>query len=211
VECAGTVLRGQNATYVPIAVPLPPPPCPYIGIPENQSNVPLLKSIDDFDPKSYNRQEYLDPDRTVLLHWSIDKQNSIARFAVEAVTAGWVGFGISPNKGMVGSDIAMGWVVNRTANAFDRFAEGRFLPPDDHLQDLFAVHVSEGVPGQKQDDTAKARWEFYIAVLSVIGLIVLGLAAAALVRKRRRANIVPTESDKTQYGTLGAKEPLAMA
>ena len=33
-------------------------------------------------------------------------------FAVNVSTTGWVGLGISPNGGMVNSDVVIGWVSN---------------------------------------------------------------------------------------------------
>ena len=44
------------------------------------------------------------------LHWSFDLQAGTIAFAVNVSTTGWVGFGLSPNGQMPGSDVIIGWV-----------------------------------------------------------------------------------------------------
>ena len=44
------------------------------------------------------------------LYWDYNPTNNNISFAVRAQTTGWVGFGISPNGGMIGSDVVIGWV-----------------------------------------------------------------------------------------------------
>lgn len=44
------------------------------------------------------------------LHWSFDYANQVIQFAVNVSTTGWVGFGLSPNGQMPGSDVTIGWV-----------------------------------------------------------------------------------------------------
>ena len=52
----------------------------------------------------------LDNDGSYTLYW---KHNATSiTFEVHARTAGYVGFGISPNGGMAGADIVLGWVKN---------------------------------------------------------------------------------------------------
>ena len=46
------------------------------------------------------------------LYWNFDTAEQTITFAVKARTNGWVGFGISPNGGMVNSDVVIGWVNN---------------------------------------------------------------------------------------------------
>ena len=47
------------------------------------------------------------------LHWSTDLEQQTIAFAVNVSTTGWIGFGISPDSGLVSqSDIAVGWVDN---------------------------------------------------------------------------------------------------
>ena len=54
------------------------------------------------------------------LHWNFTREESIIYFAVNVSTRGWVGFGLSPNGGMVGSDVVIGW-VNGGASYFQVF------------------------------------------------------------------------------------------
>lgn len=51
-------------------------------------------------------------DADYILHWNVDMQNEEITFAVNVSTTGWVGFGISPNGQMPGSDVVIGWVDN---------------------------------------------------------------------------------------------------
>ena len=51
-------------------------------------------------------------DAEYVLHWNVDMQNEEITFAVNVSTTGWVGFGISPNGQMPGSDVVIGWVNN---------------------------------------------------------------------------------------------------
>lgn len=48
-----------------------------------------------------------------LLYWNVDLQSKVISFAVDVATTGWVGFGISPNGQMPGSDVIMAWVDDR--------------------------------------------------------------------------------------------------
>lgn len=52
--------------------------------------------------------EYLDNDHLVCLKWGFDKLQGNITFKLVVNTTGWVGFGLSPNGGMKGSDIVMG-------------------------------------------------------------------------------------------------------
>ena len=44
------------------------------------------------------------------LFWRFDRDLKNITFAVRVNTTGWVGFGLSPNGGMVNSDVVIGWV-----------------------------------------------------------------------------------------------------
>ena len=44
------------------------------------------------------------------LFWSYDLDAETISFAVRVRTEGWIGFGISPNGQMPGSDVVIGWV-----------------------------------------------------------------------------------------------------
>ena len=47
---------------------------------------------------------------TYVLRWNFSIAERTIAFAVNVSTTGWVGFGLSPNGGMVNSDVVMGWV-----------------------------------------------------------------------------------------------------
>jgi hypothetical protein len=46
------------------------------------------------------------------LYWNFTRSTESIYFAVNVSTTGWVGFGLSPNGQMPGSDVVMGWVTN---------------------------------------------------------------------------------------------------
>jgi len=52
---------------------------------------------------------------TYVLHWNFSTADRTIAFAVNVSTTGWVGLGISPNGGMVNSDVVIGWVSNGRA------------------------------------------------------------------------------------------------
>lgn len=55
----------------------------------------------------------LDEAATVTLYWSVNWDSKTVSFAVEALTTGWVGFGISTGRGqMIGADIVIGGVAD---------------------------------------------------------------------------------------------------
>ena len=47
-------------------------------------------------------------DETYHIFWKYD--NATITFEIHAKTLGWVGFGLSPNGGMAGSDVIIAWV-----------------------------------------------------------------------------------------------------
>ena len=51
-------------------------------------------------------------DNGYKLHWNFDLEQQMIAFAVNVSTTGWVGFGLSPNGQMPGSDVVIGWVDN---------------------------------------------------------------------------------------------------
>eukprot|EP00058_Branchiostoma_floridae_P002540 XP_002588028.1 hypothetical protein BRAFLDRAFT_123333 [Branchiostoma floridae] len=86
--------------------------------------------------------EVLDEKGDFVLSWAFDA----AQIELEARvrTRGWVGLGLSPNGGMPGSDIVIGWVkdgqayltkVRYSLDQQDRYAEDKALPPVDESQD----------------------------------------------------------------------------
>ena len=60
---------------------------------------------------SFKSVLYQDQDGTYTLHWKFDQERETITFAVNVSTEGWVGFGLSPNGGMAGSDMVIGWVT----------------------------------------------------------------------------------------------------
>lgn len=61
----------------------------------------------------FTNSAVLDEAATVTLYWSVDWDSKTVTFAVEALTTGWVGFGISAGRGqMIGADIVIGGVAD---------------------------------------------------------------------------------------------------
>ena len=89
---------------------------------------------------SYEFSKYLHPKYN--LHWNYPSDGKIC-MSVEVETMGWVGLGFSPNGGMIGSDIMMGWVKDGVATITDRFAVSESLPEVDINQDLDLVEGYE--------------------------------------------------------------------
>lgn len=54
--------------------------------------------------------DYLDQDHLVRLSWGFDNFQGSITFELVVNTTGWVGFGLSPNGGMKGSDIVIGGI-----------------------------------------------------------------------------------------------------
>ena len=52
----------------------------------------------------------LDPNGQYQLYWNYNLTAGTISFAVRVQTTGWVGFGLSPNGQMPGSDVVIGWV-----------------------------------------------------------------------------------------------------
>ena len=51
-----------------------------------------------------------------VLHWNVNSET--INFAVNVSTTGWVGFGVSPNGQMPGSDVVIGWVSSEGETYF---------------------------------------------------------------------------------------------
>ena len=49
------------------------------------------------------------------LYWNFSTVDETIHFAVKVKTTGWVGFGISPNGQMPGSDVIIAWVDGEKA------------------------------------------------------------------------------------------------
>ena len=56
-------------------------------------------------------------DEYYALHWNFTRSTESIYFAVNVSTTGWVGFGLSPNGQMTGSDVVIGWVKDN-GNAY---------------------------------------------------------------------------------------------
>jgi hypothetical protein len=67
---------------------------------------------------SENYTHALDADQSdqdqYKLFWKLIGDDEV-QFETHCKSTGWVGIGLSPNGGMVGSDIAVGWVSNGKA------------------------------------------------------------------------------------------------
>lgn len=66
-----------------------------------------------FESNQWMHSEVLDKVGNVVLRWQPRHQEIL--FRVEARTRGYVGIGFSPNGGMEGADIAIGWVDDITS------------------------------------------------------------------------------------------------
>ena len=51
-----------------------------------------------------------DPTYQYDLYWKVDLDKHMIEFAINASTTGWIGFGLSPNGQMSGSDVLIGWI-----------------------------------------------------------------------------------------------------
>ena len=78
--------------------------------------LPLVLGVHDLSSSyPFNTTLYNLNGDTYVLHWNFSTAERTIAFAVNVSTTGWVGFGVSPNGGMVNSDIVMGWVSNGRA------------------------------------------------------------------------------------------------
>ncbi|XP_066264864.1 DBH-like monooxygenase protein 1 homolog isoform X2 [Branchiostoma lanceolatum] len=77
--------------------------------------------------------EALDEDGKFVVFWTYDEDQ--IEFETHVQTRGWLGLGLSPNGGMPGSDIVIGWVKDGQAHLTDRYAVENSLPPEDESQD----------------------------------------------------------------------------
>lgn len=87
----------------------------------------------------------LDEAATVTLYWSVDWDSKTVTFAVEALTTGWVGFGISAGRGqMIGADIVIGGVADDGKHYFmDCHATSYGEPTVDEKQDYDLISLTE--------------------------------------------------------------------
>lgn len=68
--------------------------------------------------EKYRFAKMLESEDKYWLHWSFDTDAGTIAFAVNVSTMGWVGFGLSPNGQMPGSDVVIGWVDSEGNSSF---------------------------------------------------------------------------------------------
>uniref|UniRef100_A0A3B4FNQ8 Monooxygenase DBH like 1 n=1 Tax=Pundamilia nyererei TaxID=303518 RepID=A0A3B4FNQ8_9CICH len=90
--------------------------------------------------------EYLDQEQLVCLKWGFDNPAGDITFQLAVNTTGWVGFGLSPNGDMKGSDIVIGGVGSSGSYFSDRYATGNSMPLEDAQQSytLLSMRENEG-------------------------------------------------------------------
>lgn len=72
----------------------------------------MLIFVGSCDSDNY---DILDPLQRYHLRWTVNSQTETILFRAEVLTKGYVALGLSPNGGMTGSDIAIGWVKDGVA------------------------------------------------------------------------------------------------
>ncbi|XP_071958200.1 DBH-like monooxygenase protein 1 homolog [Antedon mediterranea] len=97
--------------------------------------VEALKTIDE------KHEVVLNVEHGVNLKWRVDGEDIL--FEMSAVTRGYVAVGFSPNGGMPGSDIVVGWVNNGKAFVSDRYANDFKKPEADSSQDYELLYGYE--------------------------------------------------------------------
>ncbi|XP_050714984.1 uncharacterized protein LOC126997815 [Eriocheir sinensis] len=89
----------------------------------------------DLPPVSYQHRVVLDQDSPFVMLWT--PGDDAIDIEVQVGAKGYVGLGFSPNGGMKGADIVLGW-VDTAGKVFlhDRYAEGNMAPKVDVSQDV---------------------------------------------------------------------------
>ncbi|XP_041832716.1 DBH-like monooxygenase protein 2 homolog [Melanotaenia boesemani] len=87
--------------------------------------------------------EYLDPDRLVYLMWGFDNVQGNIKFQLAVNSTGWVGFGLSPNGGMKGSDIVIGGLGPSGSYFTDLHSTGNSMPLVDEEQSYTLLSMTE--------------------------------------------------------------------
>ncbi|XP_070581118.1 DBH-like monooxygenase protein 1 homolog [Ptychodera flava] len=100
-------------------------------------STPLDPLSDDF-----THHAFLDQNGKYKVYWKFDDVK--ITFEVHVETTGYVGFGFSPNGGMPGSDIVIGWVTDNGRKRFtDRHAVHYGEPIIDETQDYRLLHGTQ--------------------------------------------------------------------
>jgi hypothetical protein len=76
------------------------------------SSSSIYAALEPLKPsENYTNVAYIDDQNQnqYVLYWKLIGSDEI-QFEAHCKTTGWVGIGLSPNGGMKGSDIAIGWV-----------------------------------------------------------------------------------------------------
>ncbi|XP_066276602.1 DBH-like monooxygenase protein 1 homolog [Branchiostoma lanceolatum] len=89
----------------------------------------------------FTHHEALDEEDKFNLFWKFDDEK--IEFEAHVQTTGWFGLGLSPNGGMPGSDIVIGWVKDGTAHLTDRYADAKAQPSMDESQDWELISGNE--------------------------------------------------------------------
>ena len=100
---------------------------------------PLEPSEDDYTHSLVVDED--NPQQYQIL-WKLINKDEI-QFEIHCKTTGWVGFGISPNGGMAGSDIAIGWVKDNKAYLRDCHSDSQTPPVEDKKQDTILIEGAE--------------------------------------------------------------------
>ncbi|KAI3363745.1 hypothetical protein L3Q82_001359 [Scortum barcoo] len=87
--------------------------------------------------------EYLDQNKLVCLKWGFDNLQGNITFKLVVNTTGWVGFGLSPNEDMVGSDIVMGGLGPSGSYFADYYATRNAMPLVDEKQSYNLLSLTE--------------------------------------------------------------------
>ena len=66
----------------------------------------------DLSKYPFYRTLYDDQGQYYGLYWNFSITAKTIHFAVNVSSVGWVGFGVSPNGQMPGSDVVIGWVAD---------------------------------------------------------------------------------------------------
>ncbi|XP_037780094.1 DBH-like monooxygenase protein 1 isoform X2 [Penaeus monodon] len=86
-------------------------------------------------PMDFQHFAVLDQRGDFHMLWTPGEKDIV--FEIQVATRGYVGLGFSPNGGMKGADIVLGWVDARGhVHAHDRYATGMMIPLIDDSQDV---------------------------------------------------------------------------
>ena len=66
----------------------------------------------------FNNVLFNDQGQLYEVYWNFSIAAGTIAFAVNVSTTGWVGFGVSPNGQMPGSDVVMGWIATDGSSYF---------------------------------------------------------------------------------------------